>query len=986
MSESKETKQYLSSLSIERSKENIEFSFDPAVPTEEISETMQDYFRDDILENGGDVVIQTVDGKSCFTKIVIPKSFARKTILAIFRQLEKENICPEITEADLEKSRKKETAGAISTKQQGTGRAVQQAINPKQEPSQERREGPQFGVRARITSAEKRGNDLRLNVDAYLHTGTGRNNRDYERVEAVIFEYNGVQKVLTTSRIGKIRQRTLYFRDAFKTGEKLRVWPKAFPNEFIELTVNMSESSPNSPTSTSPNNGGESLAREVESISYEVRDGVQGLKEKLKEAEQREKELRKQIEEMQKSKSELSRAESYTQQIELISKEWEEERKEKAEKARKAKEKQEADEKESTRLAGEAKKVAEEKARLAEEDRVRQETAEKERKEQELKRIGNAAADYLIYADIANVLPDQQKNRIEQLALKLRAGQVEGSNKKYAETLLEMREKYTPAKVEQTSTGIWVEMKNLMQEIDLPMSAYGASKSWVLWDMAKQTYLAEHSAESNADYTLGNPMENENICRQISDRHLGWELYGLYRSSADARRKIGEVLQNSPHAPRAQQLFNKDPNSRGTLRSIELEVLGEVIRTAMEEKKEEEVARRQAETEAAREKHELSIALRNGTEVSRKSAEDILATKGKLEIQNGQILVLPKGEYKVHADIFIEEGGVLQIQSGTRLSFAEDAGIVSRGTITARGSEDEPIHFDCMEAGKHWKNITIESDEVNILEHCVIEGGGGRYYRVDPANRRAVVDERTDEEFARMGKHGEEMKMKRSTNGGGITCMNGCRNTVINLVVVNNCQAVGTGKDKKTVYSGAGGGIWNYEASPNLLQVSCTENKALNGGGMYIDGGNPNIEEVEFGHNEAKNAGGGLSIVRGSPVVRSCQITQNIANDGGGISVVTSEGSRPQLGNNEVSENIAHGLGGGMYLSLDYNQKTGDAYHPRILAGQVSGNRAKAGGGVYITHNITRWSYDFMHHAFELERVNNTGNKPDDTREVFRTK
>ncbi len=938
MSESKETRQYLSSVNIERTRENIEFSFDPAVPTEEISETMQDYFRDVILENGGDVVIQTVDGKSCFTKIVIPKSFARKTILAIFRQLEQENICSEITEADLEKSRKKETAGAISTKQQGTGRAVQQAVNPKQQQAQERREGPQFGVQARITTAEKSGNDLRLNVDAYLHTGTGRNNRDYKRVEPVIFEYNGVQKELTTSRIGKIRQRTLYFRDAFKTGEKLRVWPKAFPNEFIELTVNPREAQP--PKRTPAPGENEARGEEEMSLSPQI-DELRQMTERL--SEEVGKLLDKTNQQGEELKAAAKREEELKKKIEVLD---EKKQKEAEKKAREEKEKAEADEK--------ARREAEEQAQRVQ--------AEKERQEQEFKRIGNAAAQYLIYGDIAVHLPDQQKNRIERLAKELREGKVEGSNKKYAETLLEMRVKYTPQKVEKASTDIWVELNTLMKNIDLPMSPYTASKSWVLWDMAKQTYLAEHPSESTPDYTLGNPMENEKICRQISDRHFGWELHRQYRSSADAMRKIDEALQNSPHAQRAQQLLNKAPNSKGTIRSIELEVLGGVVRTAMEDKKEAEEARQQQVRKMEQAQRDYEQSLEHGREMRVDIARGLLSQKGKLEIKKGQTLVLPKEQFEVQADIFIEPGGELHINAGTRLLFGEEGGIVSRGLMKAQGTEAAPIVFMNKEKDKPWKNITLEGGEQNLLENCIIQGGGGRIFTFDYEKNKARIDETGNN------------PQKNEKNGGGLACVDGCTNTVLNGVTIQGCRV-----------GGDGGGIWNYEASPKLNSVLCGENQARYGGGIYVIGGNPQLNQVICEKNIASMNGGGMCIAKGSPTVDNCIFEGNTAENGGGIAVTTDQDTLPVFTENKVTNNRAKKCGGGLYLYINYHGSD-TSYYP-VFTGVIKtkGNQAIEGGGSYVYHKITKHKYEEHGHDFSMGSVEYSQNTPDSTKQVFRS-
>lgn len=963
MSESKETRKYLSSVNIVRTKETVEFLFDPAVPMEELSEQMHDYFHNELLEHGGDVDIQTVDDKSCMAKMVIPKSFPRKITLEIFRQLEKESICARTTEEELNNSLKKELSGDISGRKRETSRAVEETIDRQGENTKEadeQQEGPQFSTTVRITRSEREGNNLRLIVGAYLYTGNRRKGPKFRQIVPLIFEYNGIQKKLSTSRNGEIAGQALFFRDAYKEGEKLKVWPSAFPQEVMELDIKEQTVGDTGERRTrmdqpfTPKRGNEGTApANVEGVTGKMKEDIERLlsenrkkDEELKKAAAREEEMKKEIQAMKDQK------------------EQEEERRIEEEIA-----------KDMLQHVEELRTQKEKKKRDEEERKVQE---EKDRQLQEMKNIGNVAATDLIYADIADLLSDKAKIRIEQSALTLREGKVEGSIKKYAETLSAMRTKYTPDVVEKTAAGIYEIFEDLMRDIDLQKSVFSMSKSWVLWDMSKQTYLAEHPEESNDKYTLGNPMEDEKICRQISDRHFGWELYGQYRSSPDVQQKIGEALENYKNADKALQLFVKEPNDKGTLSSIELEVLGGIVRTCMEEKR-----------EAEQDQKDLENALINGTKMRLELARAMLAQRGKLEIRSGQKLVLPKEIFAVHADIVVESGGELHLEAGTRLLFDEGGGIFCRGRVVAKGTEKEPIAFAAIDKTKPWKNITLIGNEENLFEHCVITGGGGRYYMTDRENDIAMLDATTNAEFAAM-KDGETKKKKRFTRGGGIACINGCENTILRNVHIVRCNTYGTGeKDKKKdqiIVAGEGGGMWNFQASPHLTEVVFQENESAIGGGMCIDGGNPRIFSSQFIKNNAMNHGGGVHMMRGGPLVATSSFSQNIALEGGGIYVRTSADSRPDFRDNNISNNVAKTRGGGMFVSIDYNQTTAESYHPKIEGGDIQMNNAKEGGGVYIYHNLSKWSYDYMRHEFVMNHTALVGNRPDNQKEVFRSK
>lgn len=342
----------------------------------------------------------------------------------------------------------------------------------------------------------------------------------------------------------------------------------------------------------------------------------------------------------------------------------------------------------------------------------------------------------------------------------------------------------------------------------------------------------------------------------------------------------------------------------------------------------------------------------------------LLSQKEPLVIGDNQMLVLPGNEQlAVMCDIVVEPGGVLYVKSGCQLYFDEGGGIICRGLIKAVGNTDKPIVFSNLKEGKKWKNISLEGGDENLLRHCIIQGGSGRIYTLDSENMLAFIDE--------SGRNPQ----KRLPSGGGLACLNGCEKTVLTGLIVRDCQV-----------EGEGGGIWNYHASPKLSGIECAGNKAMFGGGMHMNGGEPELKAVHFNKNNAGIHGGGLAVINGSPLLETCVFQKNTAKTGAGFYVNTNKNTMPNLQNCSMTENIAEDRGGAAYLHLDYDQSTGEAYHPLIEGGNVMRNQAKQGGGFYIYHNIPKRSYDFLHHDFGVSNMAAAGNTPDDVREEFRSR
>jgi predicted outer membrane repeat protein len=110
-----------------------------------------------------------------------------------------------------------------------------------------------------------------------------------------------------------------------------------------------------------------------------------------------------------------------------------------------------------------------------------------------------------------------------------------------------------------------------------------------------------------------------------------------------------------------------------------------------------------------------------------------------------------------------------------------------------------------------------------------------------------------------------------------------------------------------------GGGMYNSEASPTLINVIFSNNAAsYDGGGMYNNAGSPTLTNVTFSGNSGGYDGGGLhnSGDGANPTLTNVTFSENFAsNFGGGI---YNSGGTLALTNVIFSDNIASSVGGGM--------------------------------------------------------------------------
>ncbi|MHC4740679.1 MAG: right-handed parallel beta-helix repeat-containing protein [Planctomycetota bacterium] len=141
-----------------------------------------------------------------------------------------------------------------------------------------------------------------------------------------------------------------------------------------------------------------------------------------------------------------------------------------------------------------------------------------------------------------------------------------------------------------------------------------------------------------------------------------------------------------------------------------------------------------------------------------------------------------------------------------------------------------------------------------------------------------------------------------------------------------------------------GGGMYNDQSSPTVINCIFRGNSAQFGGGMYNYQSSPTVTDCEFIDNLARNYGGGMYNRKATAVaLTNCSFSGNSAEEGAGM--YSYHGS-PTLTDCTFSDNEADGRGGGMYsdnaeLTLD------DCTFSQNRSGD-------SGGGVYAWKSILR--------------------------------
>lgn len=175
--------------------------------------------------------------------------------------------------------------------------------------------------------------------------------------------------------------------------------------------------------------------------------------------------------------------------------------------------------------------------------------------------------DDLSYQDAA--LTKEEKQEMLERTIKW------DSARKYADSIIQLCQGTDLETIRKQARKLVTLMESEADRIGVPVSPYGKSCSWAMWDIGKQNYFFTHQAENNSAYEIGDPLSDTKR-EEIINRHLGWEAYKAFHSDPAPGWK--QKITNDRRYIDALELLNKPPNQFKTLSSKDLAELGKYLR------------------------------------------------------------------------------------------------------------------------------------------------------------------------------------------------------------------------------------------------------------------------------------------------------------------------------------------------------------------------------------------------------------------------
>lgn len=176
----------------------------------------------------------------------------------------------------------------------------------------------------------------------------------------------------------------------------------------------------------------------------------------------------------------------------------------------------------------------------------------------------------LAYQDA--ILPEEVKQRTLDWSRKSE------STRKYADSIVQLSQRANLETLRQTARELVQTMSAEAARLGIPLSPYGRSNTWAMWDIGKQNYFFTHQAENNPAYEIGDPLTSEKKREEIINRHLGWEAYATFRGDATPEWK--QKIMSDRKFANVLELLNRPPKQNNTLSSRDLAELGKTLREA----------------------------------------------------------------------------------------------------------------------------------------------------------------------------------------------------------------------------------------------------------------------------------------------------------------------------------------------------------------------------------------------------------------------
>ena len=321
---------------------------------------------------------------------------------------------------------------------------------------------------------------------------------------------------------------------------------------------------------------------------------------------------------------------------------------------------------------------------------------------------------------------------------------------------------------------------------------------------------------------------------------------------------------------------------------------------------------------------------------------------------------------------------------------------ITGNTISGEGGLGGGIYFENTSLASHEYTFQINLNYGTISDNSSTSKGGGIYIYKETVEANAVdesiltVSGNTSSSGAGIYIEEGSLEMANGTirqnsitgtgNGGGIYIENG--DFTINAGEISG-NSVGNGNGGGVYIVGSDGNGNFTMDGPGAITGNSASGNGENvgfGGGIYVHGGNftltENASAGSISGNESVNDGGGVYINGGKFVQNAGAISTNISDaDGGGVCIVNggtftmSGGSITQNGkegqtihtqngggvylnggnfvleNGTISNNGAAVNGGGVFL-------TGENCTHQLQKGDITGNTAGYGGGVYLEKGL----------------------------------
>jgi uncharacterized protein (TIGR02145 family) len=346
--------------------------------------------------------------------------------------------------------------------------------------------------------------------------------------------------------------------------------------------------------------------------------------------------------------------------------------------------------------------------------------------------------------------------------------------------------------------------------------------------------------------------------------------------------------------------------------------------------------------------------------------------------------------YLITNDIELASDDTLVIEPGVQVIFEDYYLFQVLGQFSAIGNEVDSIYFTVDDTSGYstnnhngWAGMELRTFLGDIdMSYCVVEYSkhwGGIYFDGDVSsfshcsvrynNTGIVIANGLDMDYVKI----------YSNRYDGISNGSWILTTLTDFEIYNNggrgIKYASNSKlnaDRGIIKNNKGGGILvGYESQPTLDSIIIESNGDINvqGGGIMaggtcfltnltiknntaLDGGIkssiPGFEDLYLSNsiiknNEAMNIGGGICQVLGGTYFSNIQIFNNVANNGGGMSIGSHDNYNPYNSSGlTIENNHAYGNGGGIY----YVQYNGNYVN---ITGTITNNTADLnGGGIYL--------------------------------------